>query len=256
MNAMAETRKRLPARLFIISRLLALYLQLVYVTSRWHIENREVFDTLLKQQGGRIMTFWHGRMCAMPRVFRPFGTGHVLISAHKDGELIARVMEAMGYDAVRGSTARQRPGEALVDKGGAAALRSLVRLLKSGGHIGITPDGPRGPRMRISPGTMLLAALSGAPIVPVTYSASFAIRFKSWDRFLLPLPFGRLHVAIGTPLTVPRDADEATLSSLRLTLEAELNRLTRECDERAGQAPVAPAAAIQTGGEATVTSAS
>jgi lysophospholipid acyltransferase (LPLAT)-like uncharacterized protein len=164
-------------------------------------------------------------------------------------------MEAMGYDAVRGSTARQRPGEALVDKGGAAALRSLVRLLKSGGHIGITPDGPRGPRMRISPGTMLLAALSGAPIVPVTYSASFAVRFKSWDRFLLPLPFGRLHVAIGTPLTVPRDADEAMLSSLRLALEAELNRLTQHCDECAGQAPVAPAA-IQTGGEAAVTNAS
>jgi lysophospholipid acyltransferase (LPLAT)-like uncharacterized protein len=232
------------------SRLLALYIKLINATSRWRIENDAVFEPFLKSGSPVIAAFWHGRLAAMPRVFRVFDSGHVLISAHKDGELIARLVEALGYSTVRGSTARQKPGQThAVDKGGAAALRNLTRILRGGGRVAITPDGPRGPRMRVSAGTILLGALSGVPIVPISNSASFAIRFKSWDQFLLPLPFGRVHVAIGEPITVPRDADERTLEALRQTLEERLNRLTRHCDERAGREPVSPAPA-QNGSEA------
>jgi lysophospholipid acyltransferase (LPLAT)-like uncharacterized protein len=169
----------------------------------------------------------------------------MLISVHRDGELIARTVAMLGIAAVRGSTARQKPGEDKAkDKGGAAALRQMIRILKSGGGVGITPDGPRGPRMRVSPGTIALATLSGAPILTVSYSASRAIRFKSWDRFLLPLPFGRIHVAFGEPLLLPRTLDEAAAAAARRTLEEALNRLTEACDRAAGQEPVLPAPEI------------
>jgi lysophospholipid acyltransferase (LPLAT)-like uncharacterized protein len=228
--------------LLLISRLLALYLRFVYATSRWRVESPAILESVRAAGLPAIMVFWHGRLAAMPYVFQRFEKGHVLISAHRDGELIARVIEAMNFATVRGSTARQKPGDARpVDKGGAAALRSMIRILKGGGCIGITPDGPRGPRMRVSPGTVLLAALSGARLIPVSYSAGLAVRFNSWDRFILPLPFGRIWIAIGEPLSVPREADARALSHAQRQLEERLNGLTAQCDRNAGQEPIAPA---------------
>jgi len=226
------------------SRLIALYLRFVYWTSRWHIEEGAAPEVLARAEGPVIGVFWHGRFAAMPHIFRHIQNAHVLISAHRDGELIAQVMAAMGFATVRGSTARQRPGEARpIDKGGAAALRAMLRVLRDGGRIGITPDGPRGPRMRVSPGTITLAALSGAPLIPFSFSASFAIRFNSWDRFILPLPFGRIWIAVGKPVRVAREADAATLEATQISLEERLNDLTQLCDRHAGKEPVLPAPA-------------
>lgn len=222
------------------SRAIALYLRLVYATSRWTITRPELHKAL----GDRptIVVFWHARLAAMPHVFRQFRGSHMLISAHRDGELIARTMDIMGFSTVRGSTARQKPGEERPrDKGGAAALRRMIRIVKKGGSVGITPDGPRGPRMRVSPGTITLAALSAAPLVAASYSSSRAIRFKSWDRFLLPLPFGHIHVGFAGPLTLPEQLDDAAAAQARRALEEMMNQLTDACDRAAGQETVPPA---------------
>jgi hypothetical protein len=95
--------------------------------------------------------------------------------------------------------------------------------------------------MRVSPGTIALAALSGAPLLAVSYSSSRTIRFKSWDRFLLPLPFGRIHVGFAGPFTVPGSLDDETAAQSRHAFEAMLNQLTETCDRAAGQQTVAPA---------------
>lgn len=224
------------------SSILALYLRFVFATSRWTIAQGELADTL----GGKpcVVVFWHARLAVMPHIFRRHRKSHMLISSHRDGELIARTVEMLGFSTVRGSTARQKPGEERAkDKGGAAALRRMIRIVKSGGSVGITPDGPRGPRMRVSPGTITLAALSGAPLLALSYSSSRAIHFNSWDRFVLPLPFGHIHVAFAGPFMLPAPLDNAAAERARLDLEEALNRLTETCDRAAGQEPVRPAPA-------------
>jgi len=222
------------------SFLIALYLRLVYATSRWQVIEPDLRN-LISHDTPIIAAFWHARLAAMPHVFRGFRKSHMLISAHRDGELIARTVDALGFLSVRGSTARQKPGETRPkDKGGAAALRQMIRIVRNGGSVGITPDGPRGPRMRVSPGTIALAQLSGAPLMAVSYSSSRCVRFKSWDRFLLPLPFGRMHVAFAGPLAVPSAHDEEGAAQIRRTLEAMLNQLTESCDRAAGQCIVQP----------------
>jgi lysophospholipid acyltransferase (LPLAT)-like uncharacterized protein len=234
----SPARASLPIAL--TSAALALYLRFVFATSRWIVTNGELRDRL--NEGAAVVVFWHSRLCAMPHIFRHLRPSHMLISAHRDGELIARVIERLGFSTVRGSTARWKPGDGRPkDKGGAAALRQMIRILRTGGLVGITPDGPRGPRMRISPGTITLAALGHAPLIAVAYSSSRAIRFGSWDRFLLPVPFGRIHVNFAGPLTLPAPLDESESAQARRALEDMLNRLTDACDRAAGQKAVEPA---------------
>ena len=118
----------------------------------------------------------------------------------------------------------------------------MLRILKDGGSIGITPDGPHGPRMRVSHGTIALAKLSGAPLLPTTFSSTKGKVFKSWDRFFLAGLFGRGVFLWGDPIYVPRDADAAEMERLRLVLEDSLNMLTRSADDRCGRTPVDPEA--------------
>lgn len=155
----------------------------------------------------------------------------MLISAHRDGELISNTVKHLGIDAAVGSSSR----------GGAGAFRNLIKNLKAGIWVGITPDGPRGPRMRATDGVVTLARLSGAPIVPLAYGISNGKVLGSWDRFLLALPFSSGVMIYGEPIHVGRDADTEGLDAVRLLLEERLNDLTRKADELSGRAPVMPA---------------
>ena len=158
-------------------------------------------------------------------------TIHVMISRHPDGENIARAVRHLGVVPIRGSRTR----------GGAAAGRAALRLLKEGRYVAISPDGPRGPRMRLQPGIIGLARLSGAPIVPITYAVSRRAVANSWDRFVIALPFGRGVYLWGPPLYVAADADKAALEEARQDLEERLNALTAEADRMVGAEPIVPA---------------
>jgi lysophospholipid acyltransferase (LPLAT)-like uncharacterized protein len=215
----------------LLAWLAAWYIRVVFQTLRWTINGLDQLRACHDRGQGFIFCFWHGRMMMLPAAWHGSRKLHMLISDHPDGRLIARTIRHFSIATVTGSSS----------KGGAAALRTILRLLKSGLGVGFTPDGPRGPRMRASLGVVQAARLSGAPIFPTTYSTTRRRLFQSWDRFLLPLPFGRGVLLIGAPIRVARDADEAALERARAEVEERLNALTREADRRCGWPPIEPA---------------
>lgn len=211
--------------------LYARFASFVFATTRWRIHGREDAEALIGAGQPFICAFWHGRLMLGPHGW-PRGTPiHVMISRHRDGENIARATRHLGVVPVRGSRTR----------GGVAAGRAALRVLKGGGYVAISPDGPRGPRMRVQPGIITLARLSGVPIVPYTYAVSRRAAANSWDRFLIALPFGRGVYLWGPPLHVAADADEIARERARLTLEERLNALTAEADRMVGAEPIEPA---------------
>ena len=229
--ALAKRATRSPLGRATLAWAFARYTGFVYATTRWQTRGREDADALLGAGQPFIAAFWHGRLMMAPHGWQAEPTMHVMISRHRDGESIARAVRHLNVGAIRGSRTR----------GGAAASRASLRLLKKGGYLGITPDGPRGPRMRAQPGIVALARLSGAPIVPATYGVSRRKVAGSWDRFVIPLPFGRGVYLWGAPIYVPADADSAAIEGARRTLEERLNTLTAEADRMVGTAPIEPA---------------
>ena len=141
-----------------------------------------------------------------------------LISASKDGGLLAGILECFGVQPVRGSTSRRGP----------QALLELTTRAERGYDLAITPDGPRGPCYVVQEGVMSLAQVTGLPIVPFSYNARWKIRLKSWDRFQIPLPFSRCEMIFEKPIRVPRDATDAGREALRLELQNALKAISAD----------------------------
>jgi len=222
----------------VLARLAAGYVRLVRATGRWHTPGRDVLKQYVDRGETIIVVLWHGRLLMGPR-FWPGGMPlDVLVSDHRDGRIIAAAVARFGLGTVFGST----------NRAGARAVRDLVRRLKGGTSVVITPDGPRGPRMRAAPGAVQVARLSGAAIVPLAVSAGRRRLLGSWDRFQVPGPFGRGVFLAGEPLHVPTDADAGACETARRTLEARLNALTAEADRQCGHPPVEPAPDPAAGG--------
>ncbi|ARJ64884.1 hypothetical protein WV31_03935 [Magnetospirillum sp. ME-1] len=209
----------------------SLYIRFVYLSGRWSVINGGHAQVLWDSGQPFILAFWHGRILMMPKSWRRSVPIHMLISQHRDGQLIARTVSHFGIDTVQGSTTR----------GGSAALRAMLKFLKSGECVGITPDGPKGPRMRASDGIVAVAKLSGVPILPATFATSRRKLLRSWDRFALALPFSRGVFVWGAPILVPKDADETAMESARRAVEDSLNAITRDADARMGQDTPEPA---------------
>ena len=212
------------------------YIHIVDFTTRWTITCPPETKALLEQSSPFIGCFWHGRMLLMSQAWPRKRRFHILISRHRDGLFISRSIAHLNIGTISGSPKR----------GGAAALLTIEQRLNEGDVIGVTPDGPRGPRMRAKNGAVKAAQLSGAPILPVSGSASFCWKVKSWDRFLLVLPFGRGELIWGEPIYVPTEADDEVLERHRLALERSLNEITAESDRRCGHDPMKPASETET----------
>lgn len=217
---------------------IALYVRLVWFTGRWRVLGLEHAHPLWDSGQPFIGAFWHGRLMMMPYAW-PTRRQRItlLISRHGDGEIIARAISRLGFDAVRGSTSKQ----GTTDKGGTDAVRQMLKVLKGGACVGLTPDGPRGPRMRIAPGLVQIARLTGLPIALGTFSARRRKVLRSWDRFVVALPFTSGVILWGKPIPVPRDLDAAGIEAKRLEVEEALNALTAEADRLCGHAPIEPA---------------
>ncbi len=213
------------------------YIRLVHATSRFEVVNGDIPQHFWDEDKPFILAFWHGRLLMVPPAWRNGISVHILISQHRDGEFIARTVKPLGIDAIRGS-ARKKGKEK--DKGGASALRIMVRTVSNGECIGITPDGPRGPRMRASDGVAAVAKLTGVPVLPFTYSVRSRRVLKSWDRFVLAWPFTRGVFIWGEPISVDRKADSAALDAARIAIETELIRITHEADRMMAHTPVEP----------------
>lgn len=208
------------------SFLIALGLRLIWLSFRkiWHAHP----DAAPYVRGDRpaIFCFWHGRMIVFPCIQPKGRVMHVLISFHRDGELIARVIEQFGIKSIRGSSS----------KGAKEATRLLISKLHAGENVAITPDGPRGPAQQVAKGALTLARLSGIPIVPVSFSASFAKQLTSWDRFMIPLPFSRVVVEVGEPILIAESDDKSQIDLQRAMLAERLNHLTHEADRKVARA--------------------
>jgi lysophospholipid acyltransferase (LPLAT)-like uncharacterized protein len=182
---------RLGERILVsVGPLLASWLiRLLYLLSKIEFIGEEHPRCIWQQDRRLILAFWHDQLLLMVKGYRGPGS-KILISSSKDGELIARVMNYFGQQAVRGSSSR----------GGRAAFKELLTLTKENADLVITPDGPKGPRHELKDGVVQLAKLSRRPVVPMAFVCNRGHRFGSWDKFLLPYPFGRGVFSFGEPL--------------------------------------------------------
>lgn len=177
------------------------------------------------EQGPVIYCVWHNRLALSMFIYhrwtrkkRPANGLVALISASKDGGLLADVLDKFGVEAVRGSSSRR----------GNQALLEATRGAEEGYNIAITPDGPRGPKYKIQPGVVALAQLTGLPIIPVSAHIASKVCTKSWDQFQIPLPFSRCDIEFGKPIVIPRDVSDEQREQLRLQLEQTLVAMTRD----------------------------
>ena len=211
-----------PQTITLLSYILAAYIWLVYVTSRKEILAAEAAKPYLEGRDNAIFCFWHGRMMMLPAVHH-IRKMHILISLHRDGALISKVIGHFGHGTISGSSSR----------GGDTALRVMMRTLESGDNVGITPDGPRGPNQQmVGPGAVSLAKLAQKPILPVTFAASRCYCLDSWDKFKLARPFGRLVFCAGEPIFIEPDASQEAKCN---EVEMAMNALVDIADEAAGK---------------------
>lgn len=200
------------------------FLALVGRTLRIRMENWEPVEAL---STGKIISGWHGRSFVAAYRYRRLGYW-VIISNSKDGNIQNRIFENLGFKVIRGSTGR----------GGVRALVESIRVLRDGATMAITPDGPRGPSGVVQDGIMMMAQKSGCAIVPVGISAKPRILIKSWDRYMIPLPFAKAIMRFGSPVYVPADATPEAVEELRLRVQSEMHRLQDEVERTLGQRPL------------------
>ena len=217
---------RTPAAQNILAALLGAYLAFALRTTRWTLDGQEHFAPH-GAGAPAVFAFWHEFLPLMPALamiarrlpsYRPTPI-HTLVSQHRDGRFIGAIMRRFGIQPILGSTTR----------GGASGLRGLLAVLSQGHLIGITPDGPKGPRRQAASGVAQLAALSGAPVVPLAARTAWRIRLDTWDRMPVPLPFGRGVVVCGPAIRVPRHAWPDTLPAITAALDQVAARADRLC---------------------------
>lgn len=192
-------------------------------TLRYQWIDRSEF--LARQPDPAIYCIWHNRL-ALSMTAWDFIRKHrrgtprlaALVSASKDGGLLAGVLDCFGVQPVRGSTSRRGP----------QALRELTTWARRDYDLAITPDGPRGPLYVVQDGVMSLAQLTGHPIVPVSFNLGWKIKVKSWDKFQIPLPFSRCEMIFEKPIVVPREATPEEREKLRVELETKLRDISRD----------------------------
>ena len=228
----------------LLAGLIWLYMATLGRTIRWQVEGMDKARACWSDERGFIAAAWHSRILILPTAWtryarhwdQPKGPLAILISLSRDGGFVATAAHMLGLKVIRGSAANKKKRDK--DKGGAAAIREAGELLGSGGAVCITLDGPRGPNQRAGIGPILIAKKKRVPILIYALASSPARRLKSWDRFLLPAPFGKGAIVFDGPIEIPRDEDAETL---RLRVEERMNAATRRAEELVGLRSIDPA---------------
>jgi lysophospholipid acyltransferase (LPLAT)-like uncharacterized protein len=213
----------------LLAGLVTAYVELIIATLRWRTVGAGPADAALTSPEGFIALFWHGRI-AHAMACRPVlgdKARTVMISLSRDGAFIADAAVRLKIPTIRGSTGREGGG---LEKGGAAAFRAAMGVIKSGGVMLLTPDGPRGPREQIQAGPLQLARATKCPVYLMGLAASPSLALKSWDSGRLPLPFGRAALVVEGPVFAPPGADPATIEMTRRDGQARLERATAEAE--------------------------
>lgn len=220
-----------------LAALIAFYIRLVDRTGRFEVLAPPAVEALIRDGQPFIGAFWHGRLMMIYPAWRRLLAGlgveqrrqpYVISSSHGDGKLIQLATNRFGLKVIWGSSRR----------GGMKALIKARRILQQGDIVVMTPDGPRGPRMRAHPGVAYLAEKAKVPVVPVTFAIQSQRTFKSWDRFMLVWPFARGVLAFGDPIQA-KEGDDT--ESLRRRIEDGMIAFARGVDHAEGLDPIEPA---------------
>ena len=206
---------------YVIPYLLYGVVYLWCATLRMKNLNSEAEDQINSLTGPYILTLWHGRIFYLFYYLRNRPDYFLLISPSADGDLLAKLARLMGYSVIRGSTFKKA----------VPAARSLIRVLRDGQRIIIIADGSRGPRCVAQSGSVQLAGITRLPLFPMTFSAKNKVALKTWDKFIMPLPFTRCSINFGSPIYLTSRTSEELVEEKRLELEKQLNQLSSECDK-------------------------
>ena len=194
--------------LIYLAPFLAFLIRLIHKTIRW--EKRVDYEIYFK---GKMVALLHGNAIGVAMLCMDRGA-YVLATRYRDGDISARLLSSLGYKVIRGSSEEGNP-----QKGGRVAFLKLLKVLKNGETVGITVDGPKGPYGKVKEGIIVLAQKSGVPIIPVYVAFDWCIKLRTWDRFIIPLPFSRAKVRIGNPIWVLKeDSVEAKREELEEVL--------------------------------------
>ena len=208
---------------WVAATLIFLFIRCLTATIRFHKDDRSGYFST--EPPKTIFAVWHNRLAlsaAMYQLYvRAFNSKRrmaAMVSASRDGGMLAQVLEHFGIEPIRGSSSRR----------GAQALIELTTCAERGWDLALTPDGPRGPRYEAQDGVIATAQLTGLPIVPVSYHLNWKIRLNSWDGFQIPLPFARCDVVLAAPIAVPREITDDQRESLRKKLEQTLREISKD----------------------------
>jgi lysophospholipid acyltransferase (LPLAT)-like uncharacterized protein len=215
-----------PILFCVLIPLFSLFVRLLFLSCRVvRLEGAENEKMAVETPAGRIIyASWHQRLFYQVYRLRKRNVT-VMISQSRDGEYVARLVNWLGLKDVRGSSTR----------GGVGALKDLTRKMRAGRNGGMIPDGPTGPPREAKIGTIILARMTGASIIPISWGADRCWVFNSWDRFMVPKPFARISYCYGEPISVPRSSKEPEMEECRKLLEDRLNNMTTWCDDIFGE---------------------
>jgi len=228
----------------VLGALIWAYMALCGRTIRWRVEGLDAARETWSKPGGLIVAAWHSTILTLPTGWTKYmrrwpersARSAMLISLSQDAEPVARAIRHLGLVGIRGSAFHKRKSK---DKGGGAAIAEASRLLRAGGALCITPDGPRGPRQRSGLGPIVLSRRANVPILPYALATAPSKRLSTWDRFQIPIPFARGAIVFGEPLTL---AKAGSPEAMRRELETSLNVATRRAEMLCGAPHIDPEA--------------
>lgn len=218
--------------MWLISALIYAYAKFVGLTTKWKLDGVDRFYKLVNENDGVILLIWHGRALMLPYFWKPkSGSLYALVSLHRDGRMIAGLLERFGIRTIGGSSNENAVGGAV----------GLMHAIKQKATICIIPDGPRGPRMHMGNSPLYFAQKTGKPIVCASYSIKKShIISKAWDKMMIPCPFSEGICKLSKPFFIPADCSEDQLEKHRIEVENALNEVSIACDKELGLTPVLP----------------
>lgn len=210
----------------LISLVGSIYILTVYKTSKVNLKNRKKIENLLERKESFIYSFWHDQLLMCPLTWQSNSSIKVLISKHRDGDIIAQLISNLGFEAIRGSTHKTNK---IKNKGGLLSARKMIKSLKNGISIGISPDGPKGPRHKVSDGILSISRLSKSVILPVGIGFKKKWVLNTWDKFIIPKPFNEITVVWGDPISAI--TNEKNNHQFKIKLENKMNNLTAQANK-------------------------
>ena len=211
-----------------LARMVYIYLRLVGYSVQWKIDDA-VIDQVMQNYQSCIVCFWHDRLAMMPFGWKGRKQKfQMLISAHRDGRFIADIIDYFGLSTIHGSAYNHSKGK---NNGGSRAYRELLTALKNKQVVGMTPDGPRGPRHKANISIVKLAAKTGIPIIPASVATTNKVILrKTWDQFQIPLPFKQAKLIFGQPIIIPNTITEDELLAMTQHLSNQINAMDNAVD--------------------------